>query len=45
MFRKIGEIWKSFDEEVLSKDQPQENYSSNGKTQFGDKTFDFKGQR
>ena len=43
MFRKVKEIWKSFDEEVLSKDQPQSAYSENGKTHFGDKTFDFKG--
>ena len=45
MFRKAQEIWKNFDQEVLSKDQPDETYNKHGKAEFGDKTFDFKGQR
>jgi hypothetical protein len=43
MFRKAQEIWKNFDQEVLSKDQPDETYNKHGKAEFGDKTFDFKG--
>lgn len=45
MFRKMNEIWKSFDTEVLSKDPHEEGRSKFGKVNHGDKTFDFKGQR